>query len=113
LGTQAALREIAKAHSHRIFAELLLTVDEAGNLFPGQRRMPAQQSQVQADAQLRVFPSEAYRLVESGFVDHQAGGSEDSLAMGANHCLVDALRAAKIVGVDDQAPALLRRIFHT
>src|SRR5438477_2822520 len=69
LAAQIAPGEIPKANPDRVVAEALLRVDQAGNLFAGQRRMAAEQGQVQAHAQFWILARQGDRLVEGGFVD--------------------------------------------
>ena len=65
LFAQIALEKITEAGSDRFVAEFTARVDEAGNLFRRQRGMSHQQSQMQADAQSRVFLCQLDGLVAS------------------------------------------------
>ena len=60
---------------------------------------------MQADSELRVSPGQFDGFVQSGLVDHQAGASQDAVAVSANYRLIDRAGAAKIIRIDDQTPA--------
>ncbi len=65
--------------------------------------MATEQSQMQPHAQRWVLAGKGHGFLKGGLIHHQAGGGENALAVGADDGLVDGGRAAKIVGVDDQA----------
>ena len=65
---------------------------------------------MQADAQAGIFPRQRHGLAGARLIDHQAGAGQDALAMGADDGLVDGLRAAKIIRIDDQPPPGLRAV---
>src|ERR1051325_9224916 len=106
LRTQISAREVAKADPHRATAEFLLAVYQTGNSCWRQGGMAAEQRQMQAHTQLRMFPRQRDGFGIGGFVHHQAGAGQNAFAMRANHCLIDTLGAAKIIGVDDQTPGV-------
>ena len=65
--------------------------------------MAAKQGQVQADSKPGIFSRESDGFVESRFIDHQAGRSQDALAMSTDNRLVDRGGATEVVGVYDEA----------
>jgi len=110
---QFARREVTKADADRVVAESPLGINETGDFFVRQRGVAAEERQVQADAKLGIFPPERHCLLEGRFVDHDARGGKDAFPVRTDDCLIDAVRAAKIVGIDDQAAAAITRVSHT
>src|ERR1039458_6079500 len=68
--------------------------------------MPAQQGQVQAHTQRRMLAGEGHGFLKSGLVRHQAGSSQNALAVGTDDGLVNGGRTAEVVSVDDKAARL-------
>ena len=100
---QTSLGEVAKAGADRIVAELIAFVHEARNFFPRQSRMPAEQREMEADAEPGIFLRQRHRFGAIRFVHHQARGSEHALTMRAEDGFIDRAGTAEVVGVDDQA----------
>jgi len=57
---------------------------------------------VQAHIEVRIFAGEVRRLLCMCFGDHQAGASEDSIAMRLDDAGIDFARESEIVGVYDE-----------
>jgi hypothetical protein len=102
LFTQVPVEEIVEANARRIFRELLTCVHESGNFFEREGGMAAEEGEVEADAKGGRLASEGHRFVKGGFVYHEAGGGEDAFAMSADDGFIDGMRAAEVVGVNDQ-----------
>ena len=58
---------------------------------------------MQADAEFGIFLRERNRFIEARLVHHQARGGQNAFAMRADDGLVDGMRTAKIVRVDNEA----------
>jgi len=99
---QAAIEKITKTGADGIFRKFAPRVDEAGDFFRRQRGVPAQQCQMQADAELWIFVCQFNRFVARGLVHHQAGAGQNAFAMRADDGFIDGMRTAKIVRVDNQ-----------
>ena len=105
LFVQVAPGEIAKAAAHRILAEFAVLVDQPGNVPARQRRVPAQQGQVQSCSQAGILPRQANRLLERRFIHHQARGGQNAFPMRADHGFVDGGRPAEVIRVDHKTAA--------
>ena len=64
---------------------------------------------MQTDAQPGIFLCQFNRLVEAGFVHHQAGGGQNPFAMRADDSLIDGMGTAEIVRIDDETAQDRRR----
>ena len=103
LFAQSTLEKITKANARRIFAELTARIDEAGDFFRRQRGTSAEQCEMQADAELRVFFRQRDGFGAIGFIDHQACTGQNAFAVRTDDGFVDGARAPEIVGIDDEA----------
>src|SRR5262245_25211942 len=83
-------------------AEMPAGINQAGNGARRQRGGAANQSDVQAHAQPRILQRQINGFVRGLARDHQAGGGEDAFAMRPDDGLIDGMRAAEVVGVDDE-----------
>src|SRR6266571_3345010 len=90
LRRQSPMRVIAEPRCHGAVAELVFTVDQAGNFFRGQCRTAANERQMEAHAQPRGFPRQGDGFIAGRLIHHQAGGGENAFAMGANDRGIDA-----------------------
>src|SRR5207302_8028172 len=84
LSGESAVEEVSEPGSGGIVGEFAARVHQAGNLGGRQRGMTADEGEVQADAQARILSSQGDGLGASGLIDHQACGSQDAFAMGAD-----------------------------
>ena len=100
--------EVAKADGRGVVAEFAVLIYQARNMCAREGRMPAEQRQVQANAELRMFPRQRDGLLIGLLVHHQAGAGENAFAMGAEDGLVDGARPAEVVRVDDEPADGLR-----
>src|SRR5439155_11044572 len=82
--------------------KLPVRVHQTGNFLLRQSRVAANEGQVESNAQTGIFASQGDSFRERRFVGHEAGSSENSLAVGANDGAIDGGGAAEIVRVHDQ-----------
>src|SRR5438093_195104 len=99
---QLARRKVAPAGARCMAAKLAAVVHQARDGVARQTGMPADERQMESDAETRMVLGQGDGLVEGRFVDHEAGGGENAFTMGLDNCRVDVVRTSEIVGVDDE-----------
>jgi hypothetical protein len=67
---------------------------------------------MQSHAQLWIFSRQPDRFAYPRLIDHQAGGGQNPFPMGANDGLINGLRAAEIIRVDNQTTRFSREFAH-
>jgi hypothetical protein len=100
---EALLEKIAKRRAGGIIAEFHVPINQAGYLFRRRSGMPAQKSEVEANAKTWILTSQGDGLGASRLVHHETGGGQNALAVRANDSCVNTGGAAEIVGIDDEA----------
>jgi len=103
LVVEMAAEKVAPARPRGVGLELLAVPGEAGNSGRGQEGASAGQGEVEADAEGGVGAGQSDSFGSAGFGDHEAGGGEDAVLMGADDGLIDGGGAAEIIGIDDEA----------
>ena len=78
-------------------------IDEIRHLVRRQDRPSVDQHDMEPDAQAGRLPGPGHRIGRRRRRDHQAGASQDTVAMGGLDGLVDGWVETEIVGADDQS----------
>ena len=102
LGAHAWQKEHGSAGARHVGAEQAAAIHQIGHGGGRQHRPAFHQHQVQADAQGRHGAGALHGIGCGIARDHQTGGREDAVAMGARDTLVHFDGSAEVVGRDNQ-----------
>jgi hypothetical protein len=100
-----AAKKIAHARAGWIVREIAIAIDEFRNRFVRKGGGPADEREVQADAETRIFFCEGDGFIGGFAVHHQAGGGEDAALVGFDDGAVDGVGTPEIISVHDEATA--------
>src|ERR1700687_1891066 len=87
-----AIEKVAHAGGDGILGEVAGGVNDAGEPIEREHAVPATDDKMQTDVEVEIFPRESDCLVARSRRNHQAGSSEDALAMRPDDTGVDLAR---------------------
>jgi len=105
LGLELGFKEVIQTDPDGTVGEFAAVVDQIRDLGRRQGGVSEDQGQVEADAEAGMGFGEFDGFGEAGFVDHEAGGSEEAFAMGQDNGGIGGSGEPEVIGVEDEAAA--------